>query len=324
MVQLPVMDKLTSCLLFFILFLFSACNNNADNNLAVIRMLDAGYTDAVAIMGIHTDEKYRLIEDRLRDLKTEERAKYWLPRAQQVKKLSADMSAYIDNLRQALQQEAGLKPGDTIFNDRDKEAVKRLFIDSKKGDELYRKLAEYEKQVLSVDLSIDKEFKKYISFTGFSYGSAWTGTLKKPSTAFVNLYFTNISTATALAVLSRMKYYIKAVESQVVYYCDMSSTFYGCNYFTKFSIIAGLSSSYIKAGDSIMLYAGVGEFSLIGNPKISIHGKPVTLNDQHVAMYKFKPSTKPGKYTVPVEIRYTDQDGVPHKITKELPYAVAQ
>ena len=59
------------------------------------------------------DNKNKVIYDafakELEDPQVKAKAAIWAPKAEQVKKLSADVSNYLDNMKQQLKQESGLK-----------------------------------------------------------------------------------------------------------------------------------------------------------------------------------------------------------------------
>ena len=95
----------------------------------------------------------------------------------------------------------------------------------------------------------------------------------------------------------------------------------GDAFFDKVGIIIAQSATIIKAGDKIEITAGIGTFSMAGNPKITIHGKLIQMENA-VASYKFKTPLKAGKYFVPVKIEYTDLKGMINVKMDKLKYTV--
>lgn len=79
--------------------------------------------------------------------------------------------------------------------------------------------------------------------------------------------------------------------------------------YDNFSVIVGQSTNIAEQGDEIFISAGIGAFSRVASAKIYIEGKQIALNENAVAVYKFKAIGNPGKYSVPVKINYINVDG---------------
>ena len=84
----------------------------------------------------------------LKDPQRQAKAAIWAPKADQVKKLSNDMDAYLATMKQQLKQESGLKTveGQEEFKEDDLDAATRLFAEKGEGKNMYTKLAEYQKE----------------------------------------------------------------------------------------------------------------------------------------------------------------------------------
>src|SRR5574343_740618 len=95
---------------------------------------------------------YKNFEKELTDPQTKAKAEIWAPKANQVKKLSADMFSYIESLKQDLKKESGLttKDGVESFKEDNLDAATRLMDKNGKGKELYDRLAAYRKSVIAV------------------------------------------------------------------------------------------------------------------------------------------------------------------------------
>ena len=111
---------------------------------------------------------YTSLEAKLKDPMTAEKAKPWNEKANQAKKISSELSGYIDQLKTELKAEAGAKmvekEGKMVeeFKEDDLEAATRLFGNEKggknKGVELKDKLNSFRDAMLAIDPSIAKEF----------------------------------------------------------------------------------------------------------------------------------------------------------------------
>jgi gliding motility-associated protein GldM len=76
-------------------------------------------------------------------------------------------------------------------------------------------------------------------------------------------------------------------------------------------------------GQEIEITAGVGAFSTGARPQITINGSGAALGEDGAARAKFAAGGV-GTHSVPVTIRYTDQEGNPQTITKNIEYTVGQ
>ncbi len=104
-------------------------------------------------------------------------------------------------------------------------------------------------------------------------------------------------------------------------YC-IAQTAIGCNNFSQVSVLAHASSSAVKAGQSLEITAGIGEFGLSRKPVIAINGVARNADQEGVAQYSFVATGKPGKYILPVVISFERPDGVRDSLTKMIEYAI--
>lgn len=88
------------------------------------------------------------------------------------------------------------------------------------------------------------------------------------------------------------------------------------------SVLVGQSSQVVRKGGELIITAGVGTFSPVSSPKILINGKRIYLNEHALAEYRLRVSTLKGKYTVPVKIKYMNQDGEEVSQEFEIEYEV--
>ncbi len=83
-----------------------------------------------------------------------------------------------------------------------------------------------------------------------------------------------------------------------------------------------MNSSCVKAGDIIEINAGVGSFSVQSQPKFTIDGKLISVNENGIMVYKFKTPLIAGKYNKPIKMEYTKPDGTRELMTKNIEYTV--
>ncbi|RYZ50469.1 MAG: gliding motility protein GldM, partial [Sphingobacteriales bacterium] len=93
--------------------------------------------------------------------------------------------------------------------------------------------------------------------------------------------------------------------------------------YDAFAAIVGQSSNYVMPGQKITINAGVGAFSKAAAPQITINGQGAPLGADGQAVLDIAGGGL-GKHTVPVVIRFVDQDGRPQTVTKNVEYTVGQ
>jgi len=271
---------------------------------------------------------YTSLEGKLKDPMTAEKAKPWYDRANQAKKISAEMDAYINDLKSELKKEAGEHEvevdGQKImqFKEDDLEAATRLFGNGEKaknkGPEFKDKLQEFRERMLGIDPSIAKEFA-----TTFPVDDLKTtkiiGQDKKEKT-FTDAYFHMTPTVAALTLLSKFQNNVKNAENQVVTYCHNQVGAVKVVY-DQFAALVGQSSNYIMPGEEMEITAGVGAYSKAAQPQVSIRGASSAIGPDGRASYKFNVSGS-GSQTVPVSVTYTKPDGTKESKQFEVKYTV--
>ena len=259
---------------------------------------------------------YKSLSDKLNDPKTAEKAQIWQPKADQAKKLSDEMTAYLEGLKKELKTEAGLelREGKESFKEDNLEAASRLFGTKGKGKELEAKLKAYKAAMLAIDPTINTKFAKTLPVdTDPPIGQ--DGTKKDFTTAYFNM----TPTVAGLTLLSKFQNNIKNAENQVVTYCHEQIGAVVVK-FDKTGVLVGQSSNYVMPGQEVQITAGIGAYSSAAQPQISIGGASVPVIDGK-GTYKVSASGS-GLRKVPVTIRYLDQDGKEQTKTEEVEYVV--
>lgn len=306
-------------LLAFIIF-FSSCSDNSESTINVFRAIEEGLQQSIKTISQSNEVIYHSLDERLADPRNRERTMIWQPKAIQVKNLSDSIIKYIRELKEELKNEAGPdNPGDKGSSQEGNLTVTdHVFESHGRGKELFEKLLKYRQEVLSVDSGWNVLFRNnIIVFTGnFDY-------TRNDTAAFIRTYFNNIPLIATYAMLSKFENNVKIIENTLVTFC--SNQIDGIiESYTVFRAIVGQSSNYIKAGDEIEITAGIGAFSVAARPRITINDKIIQITEGGVALYKLKTPLKAGKYSVPVKIEYTDEDGRKELMTKNIEYTVIE
>ena len=259
---------------------------------------------------------YKSLSEKLADPKTADKAKIWQPKADQAKKLSDDMTNYLEGLKKDLKTAAGLETvnGKESFKEDNLEAASRLFGTEGKGQELENKLKAYKAAMLAIDPQIKAKFEKTLP-VDVEPPVGQDGSKKD----FTNAYFHMTPTVAGLTLLSKFQNNIKNAENQVVTYCHEQIGAVAV-IFDKTGVLVGQSSNYVMPGQELTITAGIGAYSSAAQPQISIGGSGVPVIDGK-GTYKISASGA-GSHTVPVTIRYLDQQGAPQTKTENVEYTV--
>jgi len=274
------------------------------------------------------DTKNKVIYDQfakdLADEQTRAKAAIWEPKASQVKKLSADMDAYLAAMKQQLKQESGLKKddkGQEEFKEDDLDAATRLFTEKGEGKNMYEKLDAYKKQILAVlnpdEFKDNPDLAKAIANKRTEFQKTLPLDLAIPEKAHAEKtgdnakdwtfnYFHMTPTIASLTILSKFQNDVKNSEAQLVDYIHSQVGQVKIVY-NKFAAIAQANRTYAMPGDEIEVTAGIGAFSDAAQPNISINGQHMSLTDGK-ASFKTTASGA-GEHSIAVKIEYTTPDG---------------
>lgn len=260
-------------------------------------------------------------------------AEVWRPRCMRIKAAADSVTLFIDGLKnELLQQSDSLKNSNAA-------TLKNLYKDNGGGYWLINKLMTFkdsipnffdlseftENQTLFVQLSRGIRFYVENSpiLPGYSY-SLFGNKKNVYAQKWVDDNFRNCTSSLALVILNKLQNDLLFTENALLQYCNTNATVPTSCAYSVFEAITTLSSTYIKAGQSIKLTAGVGDFSVASKPIVTINGKEVKLTDGAVAEYVFRPAGAPGKHTVPVKIKFYKPNGDTETVIKKLEYTIAE
>ena len=308
--------EISICLL--LLLALAACKNNDSD--VQFRALDEGlkrYGNVVRSQILMTDAA---LKDKLMDPQTAAKASIWQPKAALVKAAADSVGGYIDSLRGALKDAAGLTGEEEAKGD-NRDAVATVFEKQGGAAALYQRLNEFmekavsalnpaefeENPVLKADIEKARQnFRKYLPFRQESQVAA---------------YFKHASATGALTMLDKIQNDVSITANDIMSYCNSMVTSFRHS-FESFSAVIVQNTNHLKAGEMLEIRAGVGAFSGAAHPEIIINGKLIKTDYDALATYKITAGGKPGKYTIPVKIRYVKPDGTQETVLKEITYIV--
>jgi gliding motility-associated protein GldM len=282
---------------------------------------------------------YNSFDELKKDPQTAAKAAVWAPKAEQARKLSSDLTTYIESLKEKLINESSpqVKDGVKEFADGNLDAATRLFDRDGEGKVLYGKLRQFKTDLLNTldpsqypdqpatvldDLTKTKaafqtQLPLDLRVPPSQSGNVSTGDSVKDWT--IN-YFHMTPTIAALTILSKFQSDIKNSESQVVDYLHKKIGEVKV-VFDKFEPLVGTNATYLMPGDELDVTAGIGAFSDAAKPHVYVNGTLQPLGPDGTADYKTKVSATG---TINVKIEYTKPDGSPGIIEKSVPYTVGQ
>jgi gliding motility-associated protein GldM len=179
-------------------------------------------------------------------------------------------------------------------------------------------LTQYRKDVLGEDPLIAKEFTNSLPINL----SKPTSSTSRAGKTWEGAYFHMVPTVAALTILSKFQNDLRVTENKIVTFCheQVGKVVYRQD---AVAALALANSTNLLPGQNLEITAGVGGFSKAVNPVISIAGKTVTLGEDGAAHLKMT-AEGIGTHSIPVVIRYTDQDGKVQTIEKKVEYSVGQ
>ena len=260
---------------------------------------------------------YTSLAEKLADPKVNrEKSTIWNKKANDAKQLSDDLTAYIEALKVELKKQSGgtIHEGKEVYAEDNLNAPTYLFDTQGKGKELEAKLLAYRKSMLDLDPEIRKGFEKTLPID-IAPPISQDGSVKDFTTA----YFHMTPSVAAITLLSKFQNNVKNSENQIVTYCHEQIGAVKIK-FDKTGVLVGQSSNYVMPGQELVITAGIGAYSSGSAPQISIAGSNAAVVDGK-ATYKINASGV-GPKTIPVTVKYMDQDGVSQTKTENVEYTV--
>ena len=304
-------------LMYLVLTALLALNVSAEI-INAFKVVDNSLIKTNSVVGSSTQTIMKSFEEKLTDPTSAEKARIWKPKADQAIALTKDVYDYIESLKLKMKVEAGFNPSDpnSTFKEDNIDVATRIMDKQGEGEKLKKKLDEYKNKILAIDDSIGREFAKTIPIN-----------LELPKLAnqsmgkvtWTSAYFHMTPTVAALTMLSKFQNDVKTTENRIVneFHNKIGQVVVR---FDTYEPIVGANSTYLFPGQELQITAGIGAFSKNALPQVSIGGRSVPLNDQGIAIYKT--AVGAGGGSVPVVIRYKDQDGKDQVRETKIDYTV--
>jgi gliding motility-associated protein GldM len=267
-----------------------------------------------------TEQIMKSLDEKKKDPSSSLRANIWYPKAEKAQILSKEIFTYIQTLKDKILTEAGGDPKDNNkkYKEGDLEVTTRIMIEKGEGKKLEKMLAEYKKNILGIDPSIDSAFKTTLPInldkpkSENRAGKTWEGA-----------YFHMVPTVAGLTILSKFQNDVKTSENRVIQFCHNKVGEVNV-VFDSYGAVIGQNSNYLMPGQDIEISAGVGAFSKKAQPTIVIGGSQIQIGEDGAAHTKLAAGSI-GAHTIPVKITYMNQEtGKLEVIEKNVEYKVGQ
>ncbi len=304
--------KIIVVLLAGAMFVFSSCST--DNSFDQLRAVNKSLESSNAFIAQGTSYAHEAMQRLRADPAYASDAKHYLRKVDSITRKSTELVKFMKSLKVSL--------GDL---EKDKEVVQEIFITNKKGSELYTKISNY------ID-HMREQFSDEEAEEAYEHGLNDINILgdflvpdSDMSNMWVKLHLEDASVLSAKTLLSTLQNEVLTLERRLVNFCKLKVSgrehdMYG----EVFAPLVAMSSSQVKAGDEIEITAGLGVFSRMSKPEITINGAKVSVGEQGVGIFNLKASKRAGEYVVPVLIKYTDMDGSTKEVKREVRYRVVE
>jgi gliding motility-associated protein GldM len=309
-------------IMYLVLTALLALNVSAEI-LNAFKTVDDSLTSTNKTIANSTSTILKSLEDKMSDPTSMVKAKIWYPKAQQAQQVSNEMYDYIKSLRSRILKEAGFNPNaenkfDSSFKLDNLDIATRIMVEQKEGPKLRARLEKYKNDLLAIDPAIANEFKNSLQIN--------TETPKaqdKSNKSWEAVYFHMVPTVAAVTILSKFQNDVRTSENKVIAFCHQQVGQVVVR-FDRFEPIIGQSSNYLMPGQQLEIKAGVGAFSNMAKPTISIGGVTQQIGDSGFVRYSTQAAAGLGQKTIPISISYKDQDGNDRRIDRVVTYTVGQ
>lgn len=306
-------------LMYLVLTAMLALNVSAEI-LNAFKTVDNSLTATNTTINNSTNTIMSSFEEKMADPSSAVKAREWAPKAQRVTQMTNELNTYINGLKSQILAGAGFDPaknGDSTFKEDNQDVATRIMVEEGKGKELQARLQKYKNDVIAIDPAMKSQVENYLRQIDLN-----TPPSRSANQTWEGAYFRMVPTVAAITMLSKFQNDVKTAENRVVSLFHEQVGKVAVR-FDTYAAIIGQSSSYVMPGEEIEITAGVGAFSKAAQPRITINGSGAALGEDGAARAKVNAGGV-GSHSVPVTIAYTDQDGKPQTITKNIEYTVGQ
>lgn len=189
-------SKISFALILFSFILIS-CDDKSERNSAIITALHEGLSASNRILNGEAVDVLALLENKLNERGTSVKAKFWFPKAQQVRLLAKNMYDHIDRIK--LELETGMSVQDFKWH----------------HDNLFDSLMKFKSNVLETD----PYFKSTFGESLFVFAPS-KDTLIKTKENLHTMFFQNANKTESMAMLTMFQNNIRVTELKLMIFCN--------------------------------------------------------------------------------------------------------
>jgi hypothetical protein len=272
-----------STLIIFFVIIYSSCNSKQDNFL--LENSKQSLETSNKFIKSSTNDLYKSLKNKAEDIQTKEIADKWLYQLNGLNDSTISIIQELDNLKKSTENK-----------------VESKFVG--KHLENYINFLETLETEIKLNYLVDSSLIETGNFN-----------MEK---------LLNQSTSNEMAVnIEILKNSIFLTENKIVEFANNKSML-GCILtFEKFGTLIGQNALHFRHGDELIISGGVGSYSIASSPTFIIDKNSILKPDENgVVTFKKKVIDKPGKYQIPVVVRYISPDGEMKTKETNLEYEV--
>jgi gliding motility-associated protein GldM len=291
-------------LMYLVLTALLALNVSAEI-INAFKVVDNSLTTTSRVVNASTETIMASFAEKKADPATREKAEIWMPKAEEAVRLTKEVSDFIEELKLKIKTEAGFDPADpnSGFKEDNIDVATRVMDKQGNGEKLRKKLEAYKNAILALDTAVGRQLANSLPI---DLSIPKSNTTQMAKVTWTSAYFNMTPTVAALTMLSKFQNDVKTTENRVVneFHNRVGQVVVR---FDTYAPIVGANSTYLFPGQELQITAGIGAFSKNVLPQVTIGGRSVPLNEDGIAIYKTTVGNTGG--SVPIKIRYQDQDG---------------
>jgi gliding motility-associated protein GldM len=309
-------------LMYLVLTALLALNVSAEI-INAFKVVDNSLMTTSTVVNKSTETIMKSFEEKMTDPSSKDKAAIWMPKAQLVIKYSKEVTDMIEEIKLKIKTAAGFDPSkpEKGFKEDNVDIATRIMDKEGYGNKLKEKIEQYRKILLEIDPEVGKSLEKAIPITTDDKGKLIipkTGSGLAKAT-WTSVHFNMTPTVAALTMLSKFQNDVKTTENKFVneFHNRVGQVVVR---FDTYAPIIGANSTYLFPGQELEITAGIGAMSKNVLPQVTIGGRSIPLDENGIAIYKSTVSGSGG--SVPIVIRYKDQDGKDQVAERKIDYTV--
>jgi gliding motility-associated protein GldM len=242
-------------LMYLVLTALLALNVSAEI-INAFKVVDNSLSATNKVVNASTETIMSSFKEKLSDPTTMEKAKIWMPKAEQATALSKTVYDLIEGLKTKIKVEAGFNPSDpnSTFKEDNIDIATRIMDKQGEGEKLRVALEKYKQQLLAIDPEVGKQFATTLPIN-LEIPKSATGS-KMGKVTWTRAYFNMTPTVAALTMLSKFQNDVKTSENRIVneFHNRVGQVVVR---FDTYEPIVGANSTYLFPGQELQITAGI-------------------------------------------------------------------